>query len=342
MSDCANVIYQYDGTFEGLLCCVFESVYSRELPMNIVPLDEAEPSLIPQRYIVTDSEKALRVYNSIAPKMGETAAELVQTVFLSCARDKEIKILRFLLFGYKRGMQTMRLLSHPIVTPLLMAQQSLKGEVHLLLGFVRFSDYDGALVASITPKNYVLPFMKHHFCSRYACESFLIYDKTHRAALVYRDGAADIVALEHLETPPASEEEQEYRALWQRFYKTISIAARENPRCRMTHMPKRYWENMLEVRGELRRMPATVRAAELAERTGQHGIAELDRPGQPEAQQRSALRASRNDAGMEHANERLFPPPIEAPGETDPARALPPAARAAAVHTAPALLTLTA
>ncbi|MEG2653524.1 MAG: DUF4130 domain-containing protein, partial [Ruthenibacterium sp.] len=50
------------------------------------------------------------------------------------------------------------------------------------------------------------------------------------------------------------------RALWQRFYQTISIAARENPKCRMTHMPKRYWENMLEVREELRRMPPSLQA----------------------------------------------------------------------------------
>lgn len=323
MSDCANVIYQYDSTFEGLLCCVFASVYSHELPTNIVPLEEAEPSLIPQRYIVTDNEKALRVYNSIAPKMGETAAELVQTVFLSCTRDKEMKILRFLLFGYKRGMQTMRMLSHPVVNPLLMAQQSLKGEAHLLLGFVRFSDYDGALVASITPKNYILPFLKQHFCSRYACENFLIYDKTHRAALVYRDGVADIIGLEHLETPPASEEELEYRALWQRFYKTISIAARENPRCRMTHMPKRYWENMLEVRDELRRMPASACDPQLS--GGNIAIQEL-REGNPAAQpsgldgsadvSNTQAQTSVTKSDAMHALSGLPPAPHPAPFQT--------------------------
>lgn len=257
----ANIIYHYDGSFEGLLCCVYESVYCREIPTNILPMEEAEISLFPQRYIATNAEKAQRVYDSIGPKIGAAALELVQCVFLSCAKEKEMMILLFLLFGYKQGKQTVHMLSHPAVAPLLAAQRSLKNEVHLLLGFVRFSDYDGVLVATITPKNYVLPFLKSHFCSRFAREQFLIFDKTHKAALVYQNRTANIISLDSLETPPESKTEQEYRALWKRFYQTIAIAARENPRCRMTHMPKRYWENMPELADELhpgRRLDTTV------------------------------------------------------------------------------------
>ena len=58
----------------------------------------------------------------------------------------------------------------------------------------------------------------------------------------------------------ATAEELRYRVLWKRFYKTIAIAARENPRCRMTHCPKRYWENMLEMEDELRRTPDSLDA----------------------------------------------------------------------------------
>lgn len=242
-----NVIYLYDGTFEGFLSCVYESVYSREMPLDIQPMHDAPPTLFLQRMVETQPEYAARVFASIPKKIGDTAAELVQTVFLSCARDKEMKLLRFLLFGYKNGMRTMQMLAHPLVTPLLTAQLSLKNEVHLLLGFVRFADYDGALVSVITPKNYVLPFLKEHFCSRFAQENFMIFDKTHGAALVWQNGTAEIISLEALELPEITEDEAAYRALWKRFYDTVAIAARENPRCRMTHMPKRYWENMVEM-----------------------------------------------------------------------------------------------
>jgi probable DNA metabolism protein len=55
-----------------------------------------------------------------------------------------------------------------------------------------------------------------------------------------------------VEFPGISVSEARYQALWKRFYDTIAIEGRINPRCRMTHMPKRYWENMLEVEGLVR------------------------------------------------------------------------------------------
>ena len=35
-----------------------------------------------------------------------------------------------------------------------------------------------------------------------------------------------------------------------RFYDTIAIRERENPRCRMTNMPKRFWGTMTEFQNE--------------------------------------------------------------------------------------------
>ena len=37
-----------------------------------------------------------------------------------------------------------------------------------------------------------------------------------------------------------------YRKLWRSFYDTIAIEGRYNPKCRLTHMPKRYWNMMTE------------------------------------------------------------------------------------------------
>ena len=49
---------------------------------------------------------------------------------------------------------------------------------------------------------------------------------------------------------PPDEKEANYRLLWKRFYDTIAIKERENPRCRMTQMPKRYWNTMTEFQDE--------------------------------------------------------------------------------------------
>ena len=211
MPGTSDVIYLYDGSFEGLLCCVHESVYTHELPVDIQPEEAAQPTLFRQKYIAADEEKAARVYDSIPRKISPDAAALVQCVFLSCMPGKELAILRFLLLGYRRGRQTMYLLSHTAVQPMLAARQNLLNEAHLLKEFLRFSDYDGALAATITPKNYVLPFLKEHFCSRLKNETFLIFDRTHKAALVWQDRKARIISLDTLELPPATAEELRYR-----------------------------------------------------------------------------------------------------------------------------------
>lgn len=242
-----DVIYLYDGGLAGFFCCVHESVYQRELPLAIEAEHLAQPRLLPQKYIATDAAKAQRVRASVPRKISPRALQLLESIFLSCMEQKEMALLRFLLFGYAEGGKAALMLGHPDVAPLLAAEKHLMGECHLLTGFIRFSDYDGVLAATITPKNFVLPYIANHFVNRFSGEDFMIYDKTHRAALIYQNRRRQIVPLEDVNFPEASENEQRYRELWKRFYKTVAIEARDNPRCRMTHMPKRYWENMTEM-----------------------------------------------------------------------------------------------
>jgi probable DNA metabolism protein len=218
------------------------------MPASIVPESRCQPAFFAQMRIETDEKRAGRVRDSIYARISPAALDLVETVFFSCMPDKEAAMLRFLLKAYRQGPKVMDMLGDPAVAPLLKAEKHLLGERQLLLGFIRFSDYDGNLAAAISPKNFVLPFLADHFIRRYSGENFMIFDKVHKAALIYQGGRAGIISVEHIEFPEASVAERQYRTLWKRFYDTIGIEARYNPKCRMTHMPKRYWENMLEVK----------------------------------------------------------------------------------------------
>jgi len=200
------------------------------------------------KYIATDEDKARRVHASIPAKISKRAAELTRTVFLSCLEQKELRLLEFLLRAYREGGAMTRSYGDATMAPLLSAERRLLGEAHLLKGFVRFSDVGGGLVATITPKNYILPFIAGHFTKRFCDEDFMIFDKTNRAALVYQNRKSEIIRADSVEFPEVSEQEEKYQSMWKRFYDTVAIEGRENPRCRMTHMPKRYWENMLEVK----------------------------------------------------------------------------------------------
>lgn len=245
--------YVYDGTLAGFFCCVYHCVYARRIPVSIRRQDEPQQSLLPETVIHTDDERAQRVSDSVGLKVCPRALELLETVHFSHMPHKEEAMLRFLLLAYQQGPQAPFMLGHPDVAPLLDAERHLLHEAHLLTGFVRFSDSDGALTATVTPKNFALPFIAPHFIDRYSQENFLIFDKVHKAALVYQDRKPEIIHVDAIEFPEADETELRYRALWKQFYTTIAIEARINPRCRMGHMPKRYWENMLEMQDDLLR-----------------------------------------------------------------------------------------
>ncbi len=242
-------VYRYDGTFEGFLCCVFDSYVYKETPAQFQDGDYQLQSLFPVRQIETDSDHARRVLASLR-KIDPYAKELVSKGFLTCAPEKERIIYRFIQALYREGRPLLRQLSHEAVLPLMKAVRHLDGEVHLLKGFVRFSEFDGMLAGEIRPKNRVLPLLRGHFCSRMYNEVFLLYDRTHLEALVHRPGQWAIIPLEEFTMAAPSVEEAQYRRLWKRFFDTIEIKERHNPRRQMSNMPKRYWETMTEFQSE--------------------------------------------------------------------------------------------
>lgn len=244
-----DVIYRYDGTFKGFLCCIFDSYVYKEYPSRFQDGDHLEPSLFPERQVETDPGHARRILISLE-KIDPYARELVEKGFLTCAQEKEKMLYRFIRSLYREGKPLLRRLSDESVLPLMKAVRHLDGEVHLLKGFVRFSEFEGMLVGEIRPKNRVLPLLRYHFCDRMYQETFLLYDRTHREALVYRPGHWAILPLEDFKMAAPSAEEAQYRRLWKRFYDTIEIKERHNPRLRMTHMPKRYWDMMTEFQDE--------------------------------------------------------------------------------------------
>lgn len=242
----SNLIYCYDGSFDGLLCCVFESYDKKEIPVDILLPDTSQPLLFEATKIITDSQKANRVLLSIPKKIGMPALDFVRHAFLTCFPKKELYILLFLRLGYRYGSSVMNMLTNDVVNTLLKVVKHLNNESHLLKGFVRFSILNNVLVTEIEPKNYVLPLLTQHFCQRYPEERFLIYDKTHSMALIYHPYQSAVIPIDDLELPEPDEEERAFRKLWRIFYDTIEIQGRHNPKCRMSQMPKRYWKYMTE------------------------------------------------------------------------------------------------
>ncbi|MDP4152011.1 MAG: TIGR03915 family putative DNA repair protein [Bacillota bacterium] len=255
MSDRADVVYIYDGSFDGLLCCIFESFSKHEIPADIIPMGSEQFQLFDTKEIETDSEKAKRVYLGIKEKISSDAQTLAKLGFLTCLPDKEMVISRFIIMGFRIGGKITGMLTNDTVSTLTKAVRFLLNESHLLKGFIRFTEYGQVLVSEIEPKNEVLPVIAAHFSTRFSREKFMIYDKTHKQALVYEPCSAKIFNVDDFRLPAADVKEDECKRMWRMFYDTIAVEGRTNPKCRMSHMPKRYWGNMTEFENRITDLP---------------------------------------------------------------------------------------
>ena len=256
MLDRPDLVYRYDGSFDGLLTCVFECFAAKERPGYIVGPEVAQATLFQERNIATDPIRAERVRAGITRRISAEALGFVLNAFRTCLPERELSILDFLRLGFRVGPRVMERFSEPNLNQLYHAVTALKGEAHLLTGLIRFSDHNGALTAIIDPKNDVLPLIMPHFLARYPGETFLIFDRTHRRALYGHGGRGRIVPMEDLLPPEVTEAEHMYRSMWQRYYDTAAIKGRENPVCRRSHMPKRFWGNLTEFQGRPEAVPA--------------------------------------------------------------------------------------
>jgi hypothetical protein len=159
-----DLTYLYDGSFEGFLCCVFESYQRREVLTAIIGDEDFAPVLFATHQVETDPARARRVYRGILLR-SPYAAQLVRRGFLTCLPDREMVLYRLIVRLLREGPGFLGDLSDETLYPVLRAVRNLGAEAEKLRGFVRFSELSGVLGSEIEPKNRVLPILRGHFCT---------------------------------------------------------------------------------------------------------------------------------------------------------------------------------
>ena len=152
-----EMIYTYDGSFEGFLCCIFDSYANKEVLTAITDDEDSAPILFPVRAIQTDSGHAGRVLRKLH-KLSPYGEELVRRGFLTCMEDREIRLYRLVVKLLREGPGFLRNFSDVTLHPVAAAVRHLNGEAHLLKGFLRFSELGGILGSEIEPKTGSSPF----------------------------------------------------------------------------------------------------------------------------------------------------------------------------------------
>ena len=244
-----DVNYWNDGTFEGFLSCVFESYARHEIPWDIWYYATRQTSHFPGVDIETDMAKAQRVLKSIREKLGRRVYYMLVRGFLNGSEGKEIKLLRFLRLLYAKGPGAAYQNGTPEVADVLELAHEVATEACQFKQFIRFEEREGMLGAVISPRHYVLPLLRAHFCDRMPNEDFLIYDNQHYVALVRRGADVHYTRFQggFLMSSP-EERELGYQKLWKSFYNALAIEERRNEKLRQQHCPKRFWENMTEMK----------------------------------------------------------------------------------------------
>ncbi|MBC8062446.1 MAG: TIGR03915 family putative DNA repair protein [Clostridiaceae bacterium] len=252
--------YLYDGSFYGLLTVVYEIYYSHSIPVDIRLISETSVSqssfLATDKLIITDSQKAEKVYNAIFHKISSQSLDNVYYAFLSSIEGKELIIYNYIKLGFKIGNNLESHLYTEEVSALHKIVKKVTKEVMHMTGFIRFTFNNNFYYANYEPDHNITELLAPHFVDRFADQYFIIHDKLRNIALVYDTEQWVLTTFNKTElqnlTPDTKEIVPEdficYEKLWQEYFVNIAIKERTNERQQKLYMPKRYWKNMLETK----------------------------------------------------------------------------------------------
>jgi probable DNA metabolism protein len=240
------MVYLHDGTFNGLLTCIYEHYYTKKVS-GIYCEDIYEMELLEEElYIPTDDVKAKKVYYAIWNKISDEAMMNVYYTFLSNDYRKDYYILKYLELGFKMGYKIDNDHTNKDVINVHKLSTQVSKERHRLLGILRFQEVGHGLYAPVTPDNDVIELLAEHFVDRLKNEQFIIHDKKRKKAVIYNKKEWIVADFDLQEEILISKKEKKFQEMWKGYFEHISIKERKNLRLQRQFVPTRYRKNMVE------------------------------------------------------------------------------------------------
>lgn len=253
------VLFIYDHTFEGLLTAVFDAYFRKTFPGLLLPEGEALPLFYDEAFtVVTDEDKAGRVWRGLQKKISASALACVTQSWLSELPDIDILLFRYICKAIDAPRSIETNFADPDVLRLAQIWKKVNYERMRILQFVRFQKAsDGTFFAAFEPMYNVLPLAIEHFKDRFADQRWLIYDMKRRYGFYYDLQEVTEVTFDgenresHLITgmldkSMMDEDEKLFQDLWKTYFKSTCIKERLNPRKHKQDMPVRYWKYLTE------------------------------------------------------------------------------------------------
>ena len=249
------ISYVYDGSFEGLLCCIFEIFNTKKPPISILPQQHYQINLLEEALVVvTHEDQVARVLAGVDERTDGQASSMIYKMFLSELPAVEMTIYHFIQVIIKSNNSTiLKNFANPYILQAAQIQKMVHREVHRMHAFVRFQkNNNGVFYAAVIPDFNVLPLIGDHFERRYADQAWIIFDTKRDYGLHYNLRQTTFITLddpilnECSAVLQVSDTEKAYQTLWASYFQSVNIAARKNVKLHLRHMPKRYWKYLIE------------------------------------------------------------------------------------------------
>ena len=250
-------VFFYDKTFEGLLTAIFDTYKRKTVPDSLLENGAILPMFCTETHeVISDEEKSGRVWKSLEKKLSKYSLNMLMLVWLSEEPGSDMLLFRYICkcIDSKENQETSfadsdTLEAHNIAKKVAHEQLYIKQ-------FVRFQKTaDGIFFAPIAPRHNALPLTIDHFKDRYSDQKWIIYDTVRNYGYFYDLHKveeitinADSASFANIAPELLAENEGLYQEMWSEYFKALTIKERLNLRLQKQHMPKRFWNNITEMK----------------------------------------------------------------------------------------------
>ncbi len=252
----------YDGSFNGLLTTVFE-IYAHKIknPTIQTQLQAQQPLFGTSSSVVTDVDKAQRVYKRLQELSTAGDMSMFYRAYLSEIRGIENTLYEYCRMTFTAGKAPTGDYGNTTLLKLSQAAKMVGREKHRMEAFIRFHLIDGDIYyANCEPDFNVLPLISSHFKNRYADQRWVIYDLKRDFGISYDLDSVQEITIKFNDPglqrgitnkidgqeSRFRESENNYRNLWNQYFKSVNIESRKNMKLHLQHVPKRYWKYLSE------------------------------------------------------------------------------------------------
>ena len=250
------LVFRYDKTFEGLLTCLFEAYVRKRFPEKLIDEGEPAPMFAEEvAEIVTDKEKAERVWAGMERKLHKSMRNMLMHVWLSEEEGGDELLLRYMRKVFDSPCMPDTDFADPYILLAHQVARRVEKEKSYVIQFARFQKAgDDTYFAAVAPACNALPLAIEYFINRFRDQKWLVYDIRRKYGYYYDlEEVTEISMLEEhsfpggkLDEKMMAQDEKIFQDMWKSYFRAMSIKERVNPKLHRRNMPRRFWKYLTE------------------------------------------------------------------------------------------------